>query len=251
MYAIDITELDLSQNIAITCIGFSLLNVETLDFLNLAQLESLDISRSSVKELNLTGNAALRFIILEATSISDLDLSMNPSLLSLSLYETTLNDLDFSNNPLLGGFELIESSIRSGFLDFSKNEMLEYVLICDSNVEIINSKNGKDFIEFLFCDPDEFISYICVEQDFAQALSNQLRDSSDDHIQVSSFCTFDPGGEVHEISGNIFYGSPDCDLDLQRSIRLQVTDGIDSLTYHTSDTLDSVSYTHLTLPTKA
>ena len=231
MQELALSELDLTQNFLITSLVVSFTNLSTVNIGSLPDLNFLHLGGASLEEIDLSQNTLLSFLGIESTSIVDLELSQNTNLLFLSLYETTLNSLDLTNNPQLNFLEFLDGTeLLSGIIDLSSNQLLADLLILNSKISTVIAKNGNEGIVVLVEDSLEEVNYICVEDEAVSRLE-QINLEEAGHVQFSSFCFFDPGGEVYSANGRIFFGS-DCDLELERAIRLQVTDGIDSFTFY-------------------
>ena len=229
---IEFTEIDLSQNIILNRISLVRTNIPTVNLESLPELEILILGGTSFEEIDLSHNAKLSSLSLHSTSPIELDLSQNPNLIQLDFFETTINHLDLSNNPMLSYLDFVaESGISSGLLDVSNNPSLVGLGVIDSNIETIIARNGREDDFITIQDPLQQINYICVEPNAIPALRSKLIASNSDHIHLSSFCFLDPGGETFEVSGKIHYG-PDCDLALQRSIGLLVTNELDFFNFY-------------------
>ena len=142
----EITEIDLSQNLSLTHLSIDRVNLESLD---------------------ITQNVNLIFLVLGlncescpfSSTVSSLDLSQNTQLLATAIVSDFITEIDVSNNPNIGLFELIRMDA-----------------LVDVNIKNGNNQN----IGFLRI--EESPNLACVQVDDPQAVIDGVVPPYDDWI---------------------------------------------------------------------
>lgn len=159
-----------------------------LDVSNCTHLQSLSCWQTNRTSLDVSALTDLRYLDFSSNSISQIDLSHSPKLSFLRASNNALAALDLSQQTIATG-----SSYRNFW--FNNNPGLTQV----------NLKNGiNDHVESEGC-PN--LAYACIdegEQEFDYLLE-ELEYGNQHDIHVSTYCTFNPGGNFNTINATVTY----------------------------------------------
>lgn len=223
-----ISSLDLSNNLALRDLDIDFAyntTFDTLDLSNNSMLETVDIKRSQIT--NIIGSPSMAVLNVEDTPLDQLDV-----LHSSQLTQLYLGQDDFAFYPV---FMTISE------LNLSGCPNLSVLSLGYTPLEIVNLKSGTNSLTFIFFDDDAGLSfgysysnsitrYICVNEDSPYLYSNTIGGSITTHI--SSYCSFNPGGDFNEIEGTISIDTDNngCDTTdpVFSNFNFTVTDGIDT-----------------------
>ncbi len=136
-----ITEIDVSENLALT---------------------ALDCQSNQLSELDVTNNSNLDRLNCWNNSLTELDVSQNSNLRVLSCSINQLTSIDVSQNPLLWMFSCNINQIES--LDVSQNSDLVSILCYDNQLTSLNIKNGNNISLGLFR-AEENPDLLCIQVD--------------------------------------------------------------------------------------
>lgn len=159
----ELTELDVSHNMALTDLRCSQTGLKELDLSKNTALKwlichnnkftTLDLSQNTLLEemycysndltsLDLSHNTALRILDCANTNLTTLDVTKNTALTLLYCYGNKLTTIDLSKNPALKNLQCYECEMTT--LDVTHNPELE-MLVCFSNqlTSLDLSKNSK------------------------------------------------------------------------------------------------------------
>lgn len=125
------TELDVSQNTALTFLECAYNQFTELDVSNNVNLITLNFYGNQLSQIDVTANVLLEHLTCGNNEITSLDVSQNPLLESLDCGRNLLTELDVTNNPLLVYFICTENELSS--LDVSQNTNLDF-LVCYGNL---------------------------------------------------------------------------------------------------------------------
>ena len=131
-YETNLTELDISNNLALVHLECGDTNISKLDVSNNRALEHLSFANTKVDDINVDNNPALKVLSCANTKIKSLNVDDNPNLESLYIRNTLIDKLDISHNKLLESLDCAQTGIEN--LNVSNNPALTH-LYCD-NIEI-------------------------------------------------------------------------------------------------------------------
>lgn len=161
-----VTEVDLSQNLNLTHIGFILSDLSSLDLshntkleyiagmenhslttviLNSPNLTEIEFIENGITHIDISNCPALeRLELLQSLSLTALDIANNSNLKVLGVAFNNLNELNTSNNPLLEEL-YVGNNENLTSLDVSQNPLL-VTLFADSNPSLtfIDVRNGNN-----------------------------------------------------------------------------------------------------------
>ncbi len=226
-------------------------NLDAIDVSTLDNLRSLVINHNQLLSLDLSGLLLFENLRANNNQISNINLSDCPNIISIRVYNNNLTSIDFSdvevsgelyyflhNNALTdiifpSGFEVFILELHSNQfvdLDLSNiNNTIGYITMYDNPIQTLNLKNGNaDLPSFGTSDWVETLEFVCVDDfelnDVADLLDQILVDAD-----VSSYCTFEPGGEHNRIAGTISFDedSNGCTMSdtLISDLILEIDDG--------------------------
>jgi hypothetical protein len=185
-----VTEVDLSQNVNLTHVGFASANLTTLDLSNNTKLEyagglynlrlhyvivnspyitEIEFWENAIIDIDITNCPALENINLYYNwNLPSLDISGNPNLKILWCGENNLTSLDTSNNPLLEVLS-IGNNPNLTSLDLSQNPLLRSFSAGQNNsMTFIDIRNGNnEHIDSFSANPADNLQ--CVYVDDASA----------------------------------------------------------------------------------
>ena len=125
-----ISNLDVSNNTALTCLNCRFTNLSNLDLSNNANLTTLECDGNQLKTLSLSNNKALTSLSCSGNQLSTLDISHNTALETLSCTGNHLLSLNVSNNSALEVLFCESNNLTA--IDVSHNNTL-CVLSCRDN----------------------------------------------------------------------------------------------------------------------
>jgi len=121
----NLSELDLSKNIALKTLECLYNNISYLDVSNSTELTKLDCKENDLSELDISNNTALTYLDCNNNKLSVLDISNNTALTYLDCKQNNLSELDISNNTVLtelncsinhlSSFDFSNASITTGY----------------------------------------------------------------------------------------------------------------------------------------
>ncbi|MDC7998099.1 DUF7619 domain-containing protein [Gilvibacter sediminis] len=222
-----LTSIDLTNLPAL----YSVFAIEgVLEEINVAGLENLtflNLFTNNISSLDVTGLVSLEVLSLDQNPIGSLDFEAIPTLRVLQISETNFTEIDLSLFPDLynyrGGGNAIEE------LDFSLNPLLSDLDLGNTLSSRVLLKNGTAITSNLSITGGANLAYICVDDFEADQLLEALAEGEIVDVVVNSYCSFDPGGEVYEVSGAARFdlesdGCTDSDV-LVPFMRYEVNDG--------------------------
>ena len=145
----NLTSLDLSNNTALTKLDCSVNQLTSLDVSNNTALTSLGCGGNQLTSLDLSNNTALTYLYCDYNNLTSLDLSNNTALTYLDCRHNHLTSLDLSNNTALTELECGCNQLTS--LVFSKNTALTELRCYDNRLSSLDLSNNTALTS-LCCD---------------------------------------------------------------------------------------------------
>ena len=137
----NLTNLDVSQNIALKTLNCSNNQLAHLDISKNTTLQILECNNNQLKNLDIRQNIALQTLYCYSNQLTQLDVHQNTDLKTLYCYSNQLTDLDVRQNTVLQTLYCYGNQLTH--LDISKNRAL-IRLDCRSNqLTALNLKNGN------------------------------------------------------------------------------------------------------------
>lgn len=245
-----IADLDVSANTNLSRLGCAGNLLTTLDLSNNTNLTQIVCGENLLTNLDLTNNVNLVELSSGGNQLSSLDVSTLVNLTLLWCSYNQITSLDISNNLTLENLICSHNLITS--LDISSNQTLTRFDYQD-NPELIylNEKNGvptlAEFGTNNYNGSDcPNLEYICADGEEVNQLASYHSALNFGFSNVSSYCSFVPGGEFYTISGShtLDINANGCDPgdSLYPNLKLEITDGNTSGTVISDDTGDYTTY---------
>lgn len=190
----------------------------SLDVSMLSQLRVLDCSNNNLDYLNVAGLSNLSLLNIEDTDsqrdneVSNLDLSGLSSLTALHCARNGISELDFSDTTSL---ELLSCEFNEIIeLDLSEQTNLNNLRANSNALTTLNIKNGSIGTQIRFNNnPD--LAYLCVDNNEMEFFETYVDTWGLDNCVVNSYCSFNPGGEFYNITGQVTYDQNNDGCDSQ------------------------------------
>jgi Leucine-rich repeat (LRR) protein len=202
-----LTSLDLSQNTSLRILQLGG-NSFMPDVSNLINLEGLECSNMGLTNINLTNNVNLLTLSINGNNFTNLTLPSLPLLRTLFCSQSpTMTSLNINALTGLLNFEIKDNpNILEIFL---KNGMTQF-----GNISLSGNNN---------------LQFLCVDDFNISGLTTFLTFSGLSGVNVSSYCTFIPGGSYNTIAGSLNFdannnGCDSSDADFP-NIRVNINDG--------------------------
>ena len=221
-----LTTLDVSQNVNLIRFGCAYSELTTLDVTQNVHLEELSVSENQISSLDLSQNVNLEKLWVDSNELSSLDVSQHPNLFWLYCGRNQLTNINVSQNPYLRLFgceynqltnidlsqndRLVELNCSNNLitdLDTSQNSDLVSLKSNDNSLNSLNIKNDyiiedASYTYYIDISDNPNLSYICVDEEELDGIQDLIISNGYDDCVVNAYCSFGPGGELYEITGN-------------------------------------------------
>lgn len=247
----NLSTLDVSQSTALEILHCVNNNLTTLDVSQCISLKNLQCGLNSLTTLNVAGASALEFLTCADNNLTTLDLSQNTlltwlrcennqlnnlnvlqcvNLEQLWCYNNQLTTLDVSTLTNMTKFVCNTNQLTS--LDISQCVSLNFFDFSINNLIYLNLKNGVTSWNSFYFNYNPTLQYVCADEENRALVENYTISIPNCHI--NSYCTFTPGGNYFEITGNVVldYDNNGCDSQdpSYKNLNFTVTDGTNTLT---------------------
>ncbi len=196
-------------------------NLNNLEYLNmednaitsanvstLAHLNSLIVSRNPINTLDVSTLINLYQLSCAQNGLTSLTITQtnNPQLTTLDFGGNPMTSFDFSGCPNLETLKCGDNQFST--LDLSANPHITSAYdFAGENLTYINIKNGVsdawNFYDFIYCTS---LTHVCGDEGDLSEITYQLSSNPDlSNVQISSYCTFNPGGVYNTIAGTQTY----------------------------------------------
>ncbi|MBL7887564.1 MAG: T9SS type A sorting domain-containing protein [Flavobacterium sp.] len=243
-----LTSLNINSLINLKYVDCHFNNLNTLDVSGLVNLQELYCSNNSMSSLNLTNCIQLYKLNIVNNNFSSIDLSDLVNLNSFECNENQITSLDFSNHHKLQTLNVNNNLLTS--LDLSQSliyEAVDYFIHNNPNLVYVNLKNGLNIANFgsiISTSGCPNLEFICADEEEVQYIQQLV---SNPNVQVSSYCSFTPGGNYNTITGTTTFDSDNngCDVaDLPKpNIKVNINDGTNQGATFTNNSGDYNFYT--------
>ncbi|PHS10369.1 MAG: internalin [Kordia sp.] len=160
------------------------------------------------------------------------------SLFELWYSNNNLINLDVSTNVNLDA--LICESNNFTDLDLSSNINLTYLACQSNNLNTLNLKNGSTIqgTNDLYFPNNPNLAYICIDEEELSQVQNLVDSYGYSNCAVNTYCTFTPGGDFYEVTGEARFDTNINGCDAGDSyypyLQYNITDGTTSATFITN-----------------
>ncbi|CAC9976032.1 T9SS type A sorting domain-containing protein [Flavobacterium panici] len=196
-----ITSLNVSGLVNLQGINCSHNELTSLDISNLTNLKIVQSYNNHLTSINTTGSTEIFNLYCEFNELTSIDVSTLKNLDRFYCTNNKISSLDFSNNIKMRYLQCENNNLST--LELSHISILE-TLKCDYNLPLstIFVKKGSVLggaFTFSFC-PN--LEYICVDEEGVLRAENLVKEYGYKNCNVSSYCSFVPGGKFYTIKGN-------------------------------------------------
>lgn len=213
-----ITSLDLSNSNLLTQLECSGNSLTSLNLSNLINLELLWCQHNNLTSLILPNNASLGFLICNDNQLTSLDLSVLNNVQILHCFNNNLTHLDVSKFNPLSQFRANDNQLETIFLKNGYSYSIPN--------EVANLTHSYN----LSNNPN--LNFICVDENRISEWVSYFGINNMPNVNVSSYCTFTPGGNYNTISGSTIFDNETngCDTNDEtfEFLRINMTDGTNS-----------------------
>ncbi|KQK26453.1 hypothetical protein AR438_06715 [Chryseobacterium aquaticum] len=197
--------------------GFSVQNnplLSNIIFTN-SNMEIIQIRNNNLSNINIQNQSNLRFLDCGLNDITSLTATGCPQMATIVCDNNLLTSLNLSNYPLLYRLDCANNNISS--LDLSQNPSFEDLKSNGNGMTFLNIKNGKiqqTSMSFIHNNPNLVVCCDNAEMTTFQNLVNS-NTTLYSNYQITSYCSFTPGGAFYTIQGNTKYDSNNngCDIN--------------------------------------
>lgn len=196
--------------------GFSVQNnplLSNIIFTN-SNMEIIQIRNNNLSNINIQNQSNLRFLDCGLNDITSLTATGCPQMATIVCDNNLLTSLNLSNYPLLYRLDCANNNISS--LDLSQNPSFEDLKSNGNGMTFLNIKNGKiqqTSMSFIHNNPNLVVCCDNAEMTTFQNLVNS-NTTLYSNYQITSYCSFTPGGAFYTIQGNTKYDSNNTGCDI-------------------------------------
>ena len=225
-YNNQLTGLDVTQNTMLTNLLCNNNQLTSLDVTQNTLLQNLTCYNNQIASLDVTQNTALLSLRCRVLSGS-LDVTQNTLLTLLSCSHSQLTSLDVSQNLELQTLDCSVNNLTS--LDVSLNENLEN-LYCNNNQlsTIFAKNNNSNWVNLIFSNNPN-IQYVCIDDEDVDLVQQNINAYGYTNCHVNSYCSFVPGGNFYQITGNTKWDFENNGCDFNDNdypnLKFNITDG--------------------------
>lgn len=202
--------------------------LSNIDFTN-SNMEIIQIRNNNLSNINIQNQSNLRVLDFGLNDVTNLTATGCPQLTTLICDNNLLTSLNLSNYPLLYRLNCSDNNIST--LDLSQNPLFENLSSNGNGMSFLNIKNGKiqqTNISSIYNNPS---LVVCCDTDELAIFQNLVNSSATlySNYQITSYCTFTPGGTFYTVQGNTKFDSNNngCDAnDLNKAFqKFNITNG--------------------------
>jgi len=195
-------EIQESEAAVVTQLSIGGRNISSLEGIEyFTSLEILTCSNNNLVSLDLSANTSLYKVWCKDNNLNSLNVNGCTSLFEIWCSNNSLSSLDLSSNINLDA--LICESNNFTDLDLSSNINLTYLACQSNNLNTLNLKNGSTIqgINDLYFPNNPNLAYICIDEDELSQVQNLVDTYGYSNCAVNTYCTFTPGGDFYELTG--------------------------------------------------
>ena len=189
-------------------------------------LKTLDCSYNpiSLSNINFVNPNLLITLRCEGLSLTTLNVVGFPNLVNLICNYNQLTSLDLSNSPKIRNLECENNQLTS-----------------------LNIKNGNLSWIYLYFQNNPNLSYVCADEEDLTLVQQKINLYGYTNCQLSSYCSFTPGGNYNTITGSMLFDADNngCDTNdsPQPNIKININDGTNQGATFTNNTANYNFYT--------
>jgi uncharacterized repeat protein (TIGR01451 family) len=199
-------ELNLNSNVNLNTINCSQNQISSLNVNLCTELKKLDCSGNTISSINLGDSPVIEDFNCGNNKFDTIDVSKCLGLLYFYCNNNQLSNLYLSNNTGLTFLQCSNNQLTT--LDLSNCRNLGSVTCEYNNLISLFLKNGhKENKSF---NHNDNIKYLCVDEDEVEGLQEEVLRYYGYDINVTSYCSFKPGGTFYTIKGKINFTNGSC-----------------------------------------
>jgi uncharacterized repeat protein (TIGR01451 family) len=212
------------------CFGNKITSLNVTGLPNLKRLNCASNNISSV--IDLSGSPLIEFVAISDNQIPDIHISDKPNLQSFYCNTNQLVELDFGQMPLLQSLLCGDNHLTS--LDLSECPQILSVDASGNDLAYIDLKNGNTSMGSLSLSNGQGQDYvnICIDEGEQQFVMDSYPIAAQSDINISTYCTFTPGGNYNVITGSLFFDNEGdgCDTNdtVIGNIKVNINDGTET-----------------------
>ncbi len=200
-----ISELDLSGLFNLTNLGCAQNQLTTLDLTSFPLLYEITCDQNDLTSLTVAGLSNLQYLRCIQNNLTTLDLSGLSSLVEVF---ADANQIQHFSAAFIGGHKNIYLAGNPIItIDTSMSTNVSTNIFCQDCSLLENLFLKNDVSEWLYLTDENSINYICSEESRIPSLITILQNVGVVNPNVTSYCSFNPGGEYFALQGNITYTS--------------------------------------------
>lgn len=194
-----------------------------------SNMQIIQIRNNNLSNINIQNQSNLRFLDCGLNDITNLTATGCPQMATIICDNNLLTSLNLSNYPQLYKLDCINNNINT--LDLSQNPLFEDLKSNGNGMTFLNIKNGKiqqTNMSFIYNNPN---LVVCCDNGELTTFQNLVNSSATlySNYQITSYCSFTPGGTFYKVQGNTKFDSNSngCDInDLNKSYqKFNITSG--------------------------
>jgi hypothetical protein len=188
--------------------------LSNINFTN-ANMEIIDISKNNLSSVSIQNQSFLRTVDCSQNHLTSFYAPGCPDMRIITCYNNLLTGLNLSTYPLLTTLDCHNNTIQS--LDLSQNPEFYSINCATNGMTFLNLKNGRSQQN-----NSTSVGYnpnlvICCDESERTMLQNMISGNPSffPNYQITSYCSFTPGGTFYTVQGNTKYDSNNngCDIN--------------------------------------
>ena len=198
----EIQTLDLSNKHELREVNCESNRISSLDLSGLSNLRKLNCGSNNITStLDFTACPLIENIWCSFNNISSIIVENKPNLMFLNCSNNELSNISLMNLPSLEEFVIFNNNITS--IDFSQCTALRGIAVSNNpDLSYINTKNGVAETVFMADGISQDNIYICIDEGDESVIVNSTSyNFMTGHLQLSTYCSFIPGGNYNTIGG--------------------------------------------------
>jgi hypothetical protein len=228
-----LTTLDLTGLTNLLYLTASDNEITSLNTEDLQSIISFNVAANNLTSLSTVGMGTVQTLICQNNTIDSLSTAGCANLQNLRCAANEMTYLEVGDSVALSNLDCSQNSLLN--LDVSSNTAL-CGLNCSWNITLnsINIKNGVDscYPNFNFLGPTNVLQQFCCDDNEVAYFKNYFQTNMSANINVSSYCSFTPGGDYNTINANVTFDVDNngCNIndDGFPNVRLNINDGTNS-----------------------
>lgn len=188
--------------------------LSNISFTN-SNMEIIQIRNNNLSNITIQNQSNLRILDCGNNILTSLIVTNCPAIKTFLCDNNQLTNLNLSNYPVLYRLDCTNNSISN--LDLSQNPEFEDLKCSSNNMHFLNIKNGKTQQSNITIIHNNQNLIVCADDSELVMLQNMISSNTSiySNYQITSYCSFTPGGTFYTIQGNTKYdlNNNGCDIN--------------------------------------